>query len=52
MNEFPLTLSFEGYDIFCQRLPYESHLFDDIDKVFENYRHYNNDQSGKGAIIK
>ena len=51
VDELPLTFSFEGHDISCQRLSHESHLFFDIDNLFENYRHYNSDQRGNGAIF-
>ena len=51
VDELPLTFSFEGHDISCQRLCHESHLFVDIDNLFENYRHYNSDQMGNGAIF-
>ena len=29
----------------------ESHLFVDTDPLLENYRHYNSDQRGNGAIF-
>ena len=51
VDELPLTFSFEGHDIFCQRLSHKSHLFVNIDNLFENYRHYNSDQRGNGAIF-
>ena len=51
VDELPLTFSFEGHDISCQRLSHESHLFFDIDNSFENHRHYNSDQRGNGAIF-
>ena len=38
VDELPLTFSFAGHDISCQRLSHESHLFFDIDNLFENYR--------------
>ena len=44
VDEFPLIFPFEGHDISCQRLSHESHIFVDIDNLFENYRHYNSDQ--------
>ena len=52
IDELPLKFPFEGHDIFFQRLSNENHLFVDIDKVFENYRHYKNNQRGNGAIFK
>ena len=51
VNELPLTFSFGGHDISCQRLSHETHLFVDIDNLFENYRHYNSGQRGNGAIF-
>ena len=52
VDELPLTFSFEGHDISCQRLSHESHLFVDIDvNLFENCRHYNSNQRGNGAIF-
>ena len=39
VDELPLTFSFEVHDISRQRLSHESHLFVDIDNLFENYRH-------------
>ena len=51
VDELPLTFSFEGHDISCQRLSHESHLFVDIDNLFKNYRHCNSDQRENGAIF-
>ena len=50
VDELPLTFSFEGH-ISCQKLSHESHLLADINNLFENYRHYNSDQRGNGAIF-
>ena len=46
MDKLPVAFSFEGHDI-----SHESHLFVDVDNLFENYRHYNSDQRGNGAIF-
>ena len=51
VDELPLTFSFEGHDISCQRSSHESRLFVVIDNLFENYRHYNSDQRGNGTIF-
>ena len=51
VDEFSLTFSHEGHDISCKRLAHESHLFVDIDKLFENYRSYNSNQKDNGAIF-
>ena len=51
MDELLLTFSFEGHDISWQKLSHESHLFVDIDNLFENYRRCYRDQRGNGAIF-
>ena len=51
VDELPLTFSFEGHDISCQRSSHESRLFVVIDNLFENYIHYNSDQRGNGTIF-
>ena len=51
VDELPLTFWFEGHDVPDYRLSHESHLFVDIDNLFEKYRHYNGDQRGNGKLF-